>query len=96
MSHVSTMAMTTTCPVMVVSSGLSSVSSVTVAPSLIVLPATLGQCEVVSATTTDAKRIWRCYWPCLCATAATFIFEVSSDFCQLSYRFSTGSFLFQS
>ena len=47
MSHVSTMAMTTTPPVMVVSSGLSSVSSVTVAPSLMGLPTTLGQCEVV-------------------------------------------------
>ena len=47
MSHVSTTAMTTTPPVMVVSSGLSSVSSVTMAPSLIGLPATLGQHEVV-------------------------------------------------
>ena len=32
---------------MVVSSGQSSVSSVTMAPSLMGLPATLGQCEVV-------------------------------------------------
>ena len=47
MSHVSTMAMTTTPPAMVVSSGLLSVSSVTVAPSLMGLPATLGQSEVV-------------------------------------------------
>ena len=47
MSHVSTMAMITTPPVMVVSSGLSSVSSVTVAPSLMGLPATLGLHEVV-------------------------------------------------
>ena len=47
MSHVSTMAMTTTPPVMVVSSGLSSTSSVIMAPSLMGLPATLGQCEVV-------------------------------------------------
>ena len=47
MSHVSTMAMTTTPPVMVVSSGLSSVSSVTIAPSLMGIPAMLGQCEVV-------------------------------------------------
>ena len=43
MSHISTMAMTTTPPAMVVSSGLSSVSSVTVAPSLMGLPATLDQ-----------------------------------------------------
>ena len=47
MSHISTMATTTTPPVMVVSSGLSSVSSVTMAPSLMGLPTTLGQCEVV-------------------------------------------------
>ena len=47
MSHISTTAMTTTPPVMVLSSDLSSVSSVTMAPSLTGLPATLGQCEVV-------------------------------------------------
>ena len=47
MSHVSTMAMTTTLPVTVVSSGLSSVSSVTMAPSLVVLPVTLEQFGVV-------------------------------------------------
>ena len=47
MAHVSTTAMTTTPPVMVVSSGLSSFSSVTMAPSLMVLPATLVQHEVV-------------------------------------------------
>ena len=46
MSHVSTTAMTTTTPVTVVSFELSSVSSVTVAPSLMEL-ATLGQYEVV-------------------------------------------------
>ena len=42
-----TMAMTTTPLVTVVSSGLSSLSSVTVAPSLLGLPATLGQYDVV-------------------------------------------------
>ena len=47
MSHVSTTAMATTPSVTVVSSGLSSVSSVTVTPSLTGLPATLGQHEVV-------------------------------------------------
>ena len=47
MSHVYTMAMTTTPPVMVVSSGLSSVSSMTMASSLMGLPATLDQHEVV-------------------------------------------------
>ena len=49
-----------------------------------------------STTTLDAKRLWRCYWPCLCATAATSIFDVSSGLCQLYYGFSTGRFLFQS
>ena len=47
MSHVSTMAMTTTPPVKMVSSGLSSVSSVMVAPSLMGLPVTLDQYGVV-------------------------------------------------
>ena len=41
------MTVTTTPPVMVVSSGLSYDSSVTMAPSLTALPATLGQYEVV-------------------------------------------------
>ena len=47
MSHRSTTAITATPPVTVVSSGLSSISSVTMAPSLMGLPATLGQLEVV-------------------------------------------------
>ena len=48
MSQVSTtMAMMTTLPVTVVSSGMSSISSVTVAPSLIGLPTMLGQHDVV-------------------------------------------------
>ena len=47
MSHISTMAMTTTPPVTVVSSGLSSVSSVTVAPSLRGFPVSLDQHGVV-------------------------------------------------
>ena len=47
MSHVSTTAMTTTPPVMVVSSGLSPVSSVTVAPSLMGFPVSLDQHGVV-------------------------------------------------
>ena len=42
-----TTAMTTTPPVTVVSSGMSSLSSVTMAPSLMELPATLGQHYVV-------------------------------------------------
>ena len=47
MSDASTTAMTATPPVMVVSSGLSSISSVIMTPSLMGLPATLGQHEVV-------------------------------------------------
>ena len=47
MSHVSTMATTTVPPVMVVSSGLSSISSVTMAPSLMGLPSTSDQHEVI-------------------------------------------------
>ena len=47
MSCISTTATTITPPVTVVSSGLSFVSSVVMAPSLMGLPATLGQCEVV-------------------------------------------------
>ena len=46
MSHVSTMAMTSTPPVTMVSSQLSSISSVTMALSLMGLPASLGQYEV--------------------------------------------------
>ena len=34
------------------------------------------------------------YWPCLCATEATPIFDASSGLCQLWYGFSTGRFLF--
>ena len=47
MSHISTIAMTTTLPLVVVSSGLSSVSSVTVAPSLTRFPVSLDQHGVV-------------------------------------------------
>ena len=48
MSQVSTtMAMTTTAPVTVASSGMSSLSSVIVAPSLMGLPTMLGQHDVV-------------------------------------------------
>ena len=56
----------------------------------------LGSVWSGSTTTLDAKRLWRCYWLCLCATAATSIFNASSGLCQLCYGFSTGRFLFQS
>ena len=55
MSHVSTMALNTTPLVMVVSSGLSSVSSVTVAPSLTGFPVSLDQHGVVPPPTLMAK-----------------------------------------
>ena len=48
-----------------------------------------------SATTTDTKVIWRCYWPCLCVTAATSIYDAFSGSCQLPHGFSTGRFLFE-
>ena len=48
------------------------------------------------AATLDAKMPWRYYWPCLCATAATSIFNASSGLCQLCFMFSTGRFLCQS
>ena len=48
-----------------------------------------------SAATPDSKRLWRCSWPCLCATAATPIFDASSGLFQLCHGFSTGRFLFQ-
>ena len=62
MSHVSTTAPTTTPPVTVVSSGLSSVSSVTVAPSLTGFPVSLDQCGVVQPPSLDGEGLWRCYW----------------------------------
>ena len=49
-----------------------------------------------SATTPDTKMPWKCYWPFLCATVVTSIFDASSGLCQLCHQFSTGRFLFQS
>ena len=90
-----TMATTTTPPVTVVSSGMSSISSVTVPPYLMVLPTMLGQHNVVLLPP-DIKMFWRCSWPCICATAATSIYIASLGLCQLCRGFSTGRFLFQS
>ena len=88
MSHVSTTAPTTTPPITVVSSGLSSVSSVSVAPSLTGFPVSHG----VVPTTLDAKELWRCFWLCFYAAAVDSIFNASSGLCQLCYGFSTGRF----
>ena len=70
MSHISTMASTTTPPVTVVSSGL---SSVTVAPSLTGFRVSLDQ-QSGSTTTLDAEGLWRCSWFSFCATQANSIF----------------------
>ena len=86
-----TMTITTTPPVTVVSSGMSSISSVAIAPSLMGLPATLGQHDVVLPP--PLTESWSCYWPCFCVTAATSIFDASSGLCQLCHGFSTGKFL---
>ena len=95
MSHVCNMATTATPLVMVVSSGLSSVSSVTVAPSLIGIPATLGQHEVVQPPPLMPRHSGGIIG-LASAAAATSIFDATSGLCQLCYRFSTGWFLFQS
>ena len=56
----------------------------------------IGSVRSGSTTTLDAKRLWRCYCLCLCATAATSIFDAYSGLCQLCYGFSTGRFHFKS
>ena len=94
MSQVSTTtAMTTTPPVTVMSSGMSPLSLVTMAPYLMGLPATLGKHDVVLPPLTP--RALQFYWPCLCATAATSISDASSGLCQLCHGSSTGKFPFQ-
>ena len=49
-----------------------------------------------STTTADIKALWRCCWPCHCATAATSISDASSGLCQLHHGSSAGRFPFQS
>ena len=56
----------------------------------------IGSALCGSATTPDTKMLWTCSWPCLCATAATSIYNASSGLCQLCHGFYTGRFLFQS
>ena len=96
MSHISTMAPTTTPPVTVVSSGLSSVSSVTVAPSLTGFPVSLDQHGMVP----PAPLVLRGYGGVLGSVSVPQqqipIFSASSGLGQLCYGFSTGRFLFQS
>ena len=97
MSEISTTTVVTTTPlVTVVSSRMSSPSSVTMAPSLTRLPATLVQCDVVLPPPLTPSCPWGVIGPCLCTTAATSIPAVSSGLCQLCHGFSTGRFLSQS
>ena len=60
------------------------------------LSSNMGSAWSGSTTTLDAERLRRCYWLCLCATAANSIFDASSGLCQLCYGFSMGRLLFQS
>ena len=83
-------------PVTVVSSSLSSMSSVTVTPSLTRFSVSLDQHGVVLPPPLTTERLWMCSWLSFCATAATSIFNASFSLCELCYGFSTGRFLFQS
>ena len=69
-----TIATTTTHPVTVVSSDTSSLlATVTMAPSLMELPATSGQHDVVLLPPLTPRHSGKCCWPCACFTAATSI-----------------------
>ena len=95
-SHISTRLQLLLLKVMLVSSGLSSVSSVTVASSLMGFPVSLDQCGVAQPPPLMLGGLWMCYWLSFCPTAAASIFDISSGLCQFCYGFSTGKFLFQS
>ena len=71
-SHVSTTAPTTTPPITVVSSGLSSVSSV-ISGSFSYRVSSKPWCG--STTTLDAEELWRCFWLRFYAAAADSIFN---------------------
>ena len=88
--------MTTNSPVTVVSSGLSSISSVTMVPSLMGLPATLGQHEVVLLP----PLMLRCTGGVIGLTSvpqqqppSVIPLLAYANYC---YGFSTSRFLFQS
>ena len=71
--------------------------TVTMAPTLMMLPAMSGQHAVVSATTTDAKGHKRCLFSlATVAAAAASVLDPSSGPCQLCHGSSSGKFLFQS
>ena len=94
MSHISTTATTTTPPVMVVSSGLSSVSSVTVTPSLTGFPVTLDQCEVVQPYEkfqTFAQRSFSVFGPRLRNELPKDV-QTTADYNQFKVKFKTHLF----
>ena len=91
------MAMTTTPPPgKVVSSGLSSVSSVTVAPSLTGFPVSLDQFGVVQPTPLMPRGSGSVNGSVSVPQQQTQIFNACSGLCQLCYGFSICRFLFQS
>ena len=97
MSQVSTtMAMTTTSPVTVVSSGMSSLSSVIMALSLMGLPTTLGQHNVVLPPPLTRRCSGGVLGHASVPQQQTSIFDASSGLWQLCHRLSTGRFLCQS
>ena len=93
MSQASTMAMVTTPLMTVVSSGTSSLSVVTMAPSLMELPATSGQHDVVLPPPLTPRHSGSVFGLATVPTTATSILDASSGLCHGS---STGRFLFQS
>ena len=90
------MALTTTLPVKVVSSGLSSVSSVTGAPSLTGFPVSLDQHGVVPPPPLMARGSGGVLGSVSVPQQQTPSSMPPSTLCQLCYEFSTGRFLFQS
>ena len=90
-------ATTTTPPVTVMCSGASSLTmTVTMVPTLMGLPVTLVQHDVVLSPPLMLRDTKRCCWPCYCAAAATSIPDTSSGMYQLCLGSSTVKFLFQS
>ena len=83
MSHLFTTAPTTTPLVTVVSSGLSSVSSVTVAPSLTGFPVSLDQHGVVPPPPLMPKGSGGVLGSVYVSQQQTPIFDASSDLCEL-------------
>ena len=98
MSQVSaSTAMTTTPPVTVVSSGMSSLSLVTMAPSLMGLPITLGQHDLVLLPPLTPRCSGHVLGHASVPWAATSTFDASvRPMPIMPWAFCTGRFLFQS